>query len=218
MKRLINIPFPPGSIAPDNKGTPVQHHQPKMPRLSINGNSLIKWLGHSTEEQNCRLALAGMGLSIDGGCHYDSCDSWQAGHSLSLKLIDAREYRQRTARKPYSQGKWIIAGIQFCRADYAPHCRQDFSGTLPFGLTLTNTAGQLGAILGKATLDVLYEDPDHYFRVMGWVKGNIYLGIACRNTLDSAVINCCGVSILGTNLGWGEAWLDDLADELDRAV
>lgn len=221
----MKVSFPPTQstqaklVKPANTPTSPKSNQPAGASRPIDGNSLVKWLGHSIEGPACQLALANMGLSVSGKSLYGNCAQWQAGRSLCLELLESRDYRQRTGLIPSSQGKWILAGIQFCRAEYAPDCRQDFRGTLPFGLALTDTATELDAVLGRAALDVFYENPDQYFRVMGWVRGNIYIGIAWQNTLDTARINCCGVSMLGSKLGWGEAWLDeDIAEELDRAV
>jgi hypothetical protein len=174
----------------------------------INGDDIVKWLGYGVNHVDFAKEMRQMGLKLKGTADtfYNTDFNWKPKHSLVFDLFRLAHFTKITEQKPKYESDWIFVDIEFCRAGYDDSLKETFSGTPPFGLSMDNTAAECIVILGVPIIDDYYEAPGFHYKVLAWIIGDKYIGIAFENETDSARINCLGVSLAGTGVGWGATW------------
>ncbi len=174
----------------------------------INGDDIVKWLGYGVDhaEFSSEMRLFGLKLKGTADTFYNAHFNWKPKQSLRFELFRLDNFIATTGVQPKFESDWIFVDIEFCRSGYSDAIKETFSGTPPFGLSMDNTAAECIAILGTPIIDDYYEAPGFHYKVLAWTKGDQHIGIAYENATESARISCLGVSLLGTQLGWGATW------------
>ncbi|MBC7756235.1 MAG: hypothetical protein H7Z20_06275 [Bdellovibrio sp.] len=174
----------------------------------INGDDIVKWLGYGVDHTEFAKEMRQMGLKLKGtdSEYYDTHFNWKPKQSLRFELFRLAHFIKITDYPPKFNSDWIFVDIEFCRAGYDDSLKETFSGTPPFGLSIDNTAAECIAILGEPKINDYYEAPGFHYKVLAWISGDKYIGIAFENETDSARINCLGVSLVGAGVGWGVDW------------
>ena len=149
-----------------------------------------------------------MGFRLNGNTSWSNSLSWKANNTLKLELFTSAHYKQETGLQPYVESDWIFVDINFMREGYLDAVKETFSGSLPFGLSMDNTAVECLSQMGDSVLNDIYKAPEGYqdYKILAWVVEDKYIGIAFENTTETARIACCGVSINAAKLGWGQNW------------
>lgn len=174
----------------------------------MNGDAIVKWLGFGIDDAEFAKEMRLMGLKLKGtdSEYYNTHFNWQKKLGMRFELFRSAHFTKITKKQPKHHSDWIFVDIEFCRAGYDDSLKETFSGTPPFGLSMDNTAAECIAILGEPKINDYYEAPGFHYKVLAWLSGDKYIGIAYENETDSARINCLGVSLVGTGVGWGVDW------------
>ena len=174
----------------------------------INGDDIVKWLGYGIEQAEFAKEMRLMGLKLKGteSEYYDTHFNWKPKQGLRFELSRLAHFTKIAEKQPKHESDWIFIDIEFCRVGYSDALKETFTGLPPFGLSMDNTAADCIAILGEPKINDYYDAPGFYYKVLAWNVGDKHIGIAFENETDSARINCLGVSLVGTGIGWGADW------------
>ena len=174
----------------------------------MNGDDIVKWLGFGIDHPEFQKEMQQLSLKLQGtdSEYYNTHFNFKKKHGLRFELFKLAHFTSIAEQAPAFDSDWIFVDVEFCREGYDQSLKSTFAGTPPYGLQMDFTASDYIALLGQPVVNDYYEAPGFHYKVLAWTKGNRYIGIAFENASEEARINCLGVSLVGTGVGWGVDW------------
>ncbi len=175
----------------------------------MNGDVIVKWLGFGIEHPEFKKEMQQLGLKLQGtdSEYYNTDFNWKKKQGMRFELFRSAHFKSKAEIEPVFDSDWIFVDVEFCREGYDDSLKVTFDGVPPYGLQMDFTPNECIAVLGSPILNDYYEAPGFHYKVLAWIKDKHYIGIAFQNETDQAKINCLGVSLVGTGVGWGVDWV-----------